>query len=360
MFVRHPYLLLELPSTFRPVSVTAGVVYAFREGDVEVEVRIETCPALATARRRVEAAAAGLAGVVRREEGHTFEVAFSRASATSIEHARIATTLVAMPAAEVGVEAYVHPVVAIRLRAASDPDGELLRLVGRAVVAPHAASYGRNARVQETSLRNLYPWVVTPAYITQRDALFTRGGLLPEGAFGLPRIGEDLYLALAQSRADGLRVLFPSDIARDSLDWSRCLEHARQNLVAKVGTAELPVAVHPVPAAATLEPSVAPWRGYPLRGPAAGMVLVVGESWLAASCLATSELWRGAAERLGTDRLMALVPNRDRLFVFADQGEVKNAQLAHAIRLVERDAPQQLSPTMFRLEPDAFTARRSA
>ena len=357
MFVRHPYLLLELPSTFRPVSVTDGVLYAFRDADIELSVRIETCADVAQARSRVESAVAHVPTAQRIEEGHTFEASFSRATATGIEHRRIGTTLVAMPSAEIGVDALVHPVVSITLRAAADHDGELSRLVARAVVAPHAANYGTNTRVQETTLLHLYPWVVTSGYIAQRDALFSRAGLLPEGRLGLSAVGEDLYLVLAQDRGDGMRVLFPSDVARDSLDWTRCLEHAKRNLLAKVGTHELPLAVHDVPAPTALGPSVAPWRGFPLRDPAVYRILVIGESWLAASCIATPELWTGAAAQLGTDRLMALAPHRDRLFVFPDRGDVANAQMAHAIRLVERDATQTLSPTMFRL--DATTVRQA-
>ena len=365
MFVRHPYLLLELPSTFRPVSVTDGVLYAFRDGDIELSVRIDICADVQTARSRVEAAVGHSEGVTRKEEGHTFEASFTRNGSVSIEHRRVGTTLVSMPSAEIGSRAFVHPVVAISLRASSDPDGELARIVARAVIAPHVDEFapvpGTNARVQETTLRHLYPWVVAPSYIAQRDALFSRSGLTPEHSFGLAPVGDGLFLALAQDLGDGIRVLFPSDVARDSLDWTRCMTHAKQNLLAKVGTHELQLAVHDVPTPSSLAPSLAPWRGEPLREPAAGRVLVVGESCFAASCIALPELWTGAAERLGTDRLMALAPHRDRLFVFADRGEIANAQLAHAIRLVERDATQTLSPTMFRLDaPAAATADRSA
>ncbi len=370
MFVRHPYLLLELPSTFRPVSVTDGVLYAFRDGDIELSVRIEICADVQTARARVDASVGHFENVKRVEEGHTFAASFTRKGSAVIEHRRIGTTLVAMPSAEIGSDAFVHPVIAISVRASSDPDGALARLVARAVIAPHVDEFapvpGTNARVQVTTLRHLYPWVVAPAYIAQRDALFSRAGLTPEGQFGLPPVGDGLFLALAQDHGDGIRVLFPSDVARDSLDWSRCLEHAKQNLLAKVGTHELPLAVHDVPTPSSLAPSFAPWRGQPLDEPGdlrreQRRVLVVGESTFAASCIALPELWTGAAERLGTDHLMALVPHRDRLFVFADRGEVANAQLAHAIRLVERDATQVLSPTMFRLEPRiAATADRFA
>ena len=365
MFVRHPYLLLELPSSFRPVSVTDGMLYAFREGDIELSVRIETCADVQAARARVEGTVGHFENVTRVEEGHTFDASFTRQGSAVIEHRRIGTTLVPMPSATLGSDAFVHPVVSISLRASSDPDGELARIVARAVIAPHVDEFapvpGTNTRVQETTLRHLYPWVVAPAYIAQRDALFSRAGLTPEGSFGLAPVADGLFLALAQDHGDGVRVLFPSDVARDSLDWSRCLDHAKRNLLAKVGTHELPLAVHDVPTPSSLAPSFAPWRGQALAEPAAGRVLVVGESTFAASCIALPELWTGAAERLGTERLMALVPHRDRLFVFADRGEVANAQLAHAIRLVERDATQALSPTMFRLEPRAAaTDDRSA
>jgi hypothetical protein len=203
-------------------------------------------------------------------------------------------------------------------------------------------------RVHLSPARQVLPYVVTTHYIAQRDALFARDGLTPEGAFGLPRVGGDLYLALARDLGDGLRILFPSDVARDDLDWSECIDEAQENLRAKVGTRELPLAVHEVSRALTAE--VAPWRPGTRRVDPTEKILVIGPSWLAASCLAHPALPTGAASRLGASRLMALLPHRDRLFVFADRGIAANSAMAAAIRAIEEDAPARLPSVLYRLE----------
>jgi hypothetical protein len=210
------------------------------------------------------------------------------------------------------------------------------------------------APLSTSPVRQHLPYLVTAHYIAQRDALFARDGLTPEGAFGLPRVGADLYLALARDLGDGLRILFPSDIARDDLDWSRCIDEAQENLRAKVGTRELPLALHEVPRALTAD--IAPWRPGTRRVDPTETILVIGPSWLAASCLAHPALPAGAASRLGASRLMAILPHRDRLFVFADRGLTSNTAMAAAIRAIESDAPGQLPSVLYRLEAYGPTA----
>lgn len=212
-----------------------------------------------------------------------------------------------------------------------------------------AIDHSWGTRMQQTVLRQLYPYVVTDAYIAQRDALFSRSGLTAEGTIGLPPVGAGLWLALAQDKGDGLRILFPSDVARDDLDWGRCLAHAQDNLLAKVGTRELPIAVHDLPE--VLTPGAASWRDRMPEGVTAERILVIGESWLAASCLSAPKLPAGAAARLETKRVMAVLPHRDRLFVFADRGETANLRLAEAIWAIESDCAQPFARTLFRLEP---------
>jgi hypothetical protein len=204
------------------------------------------------------------------------------------------------------------------------------------------------------SARQHFPYVVTTHYIAQRDALFVRDGLTPEGAFGLPRVGGDLYLALARDLGDGLSILFPSDIAREDLDWSRCIDEAQDNLRAKVGTRELPLAVYEVPRALTAD--VAPWRTGTQRVEATERILVIGPSWLAASCLAHPALPAGAASRLGASRLMAILPHRDRLFVFPDRGQAANEAMAAAIRAIESDTAARLPSVLYRLDAYGATA----
>jgi len=210
------------------------------------------------------------------------------------------------------------------------------------------------ARGQASSVRQLVPYVVTLDYVAQRDALFMRDGLTPEGTFGLPRIGSELYLALARDLGDGLRILFPSDVARDDLDWSQCIAQANANLLAKVGTREIPLAVHDVPRPLTAD--VAPWRPGAQHAPTSEKLLVIGPSWLAASCLAHPGLPTGAAARLGSSRLMAVLPHRDRLFVFADRGPATNAAMAAALRAIESDASLPLPRVLYRLESFGPTA----
>ena len=210
--------------------------------------------------------------------------------------------------------------------------------------------HGALSRAYATPMQQVFPYVVTEQYIAQRNALFSRGGLTPEGSFGLPRIGADLYLALARDLGDGLRILFPSDVAREDLDWKQCLDQAQANLLEKVGTRELPLSVHDLPRRRSV--GAAPWRetAGAEKGPSES-VLVIGESWLAASCLAAPALPAGAATRLDTKHVMAVLPHRDRLFVFGDRGETANRDIAEAIWAIEADAPQPLPRTLFRLEP---------
>jgi hypothetical protein len=242
--------------------------------------------------------------------------------------------------------------VTLRAPLAQMSETPLASLVEAAVVVPSLdldRSIATNARMQQTALRQLYPYVVTAEFIAQRDALFSRDGLTAEGTFALPRVGADLYLALAQDKGDGLRILFPSDVARDDLDWSRCIEQANANLLAKVGTRELPLGMYELPE--TLSPAAAPWRLAEGGAGNAERILIIGESWLAASCLAHPALPAGAAARLGSSHVMAVLPHRDRLFVFADRGPSHNQRLAEAIWAASADAPQPLPRTLYRLEP---------
>ena len=118
-----------------------------------------------------------------------------------------------------------------------------------------------------------------------------------------------------------------------------------------MGTQELPVSLHSVPKPPVLTKTFASWRpGMHIRmeDVPSESIFVVGESWLAASCVAMPELVAGAAAQLGTDQLVAFAPHRDRLFVFPDRGPDANGELARALAAVEDDGGKPLA-AMFRL-----------
>jgi hypothetical protein len=377
MLVRHSYLQLEIPDTFVEEPAEGGVLFHFVDPDsdyCELTVTIAAraaSPAFSPRQVLVDVMKIYVDNALRSggqiqgepvwtDDGRVVSVSYSvfTAATSMLAHCRIATTHAALPPPpELSSTALIHPIVRLAVFASAEESEArgLAALIANAHIAPHTGAYAAalNGTEPRDGIAQMYPYVITGAYVQQRDGALASRGRAPEGAAGLTRLAPDLYLAIAQDQGEGLRVLFPSDVARDGLDWGECVAQARRNLLPKVGTAELPIALHDVPTPPLLVSTLAPWRDMHLRmeDVPVQQVLVVGESWLAAGCLVSPELRSGAQQQLGSDRIMALAPHRDRLFVFADRGDAANAQLVEAIVSIERDAPKPLSPTLFRLGP---------
>ena len=378
MLVRHAYLQLEVPDTFEQTEAEGALLFHFVDESVdyaELAVSIvvrAASPSFSPRQSITDVMKVYVDGALERggqlqgapvwnDDGRIVSVSYSvlTPSTSQMAYCRLATTHAGVPApAELPTPGLIHPIV--RLAVFASPDEMeargLAAIVAGAEIAPHTGAYAaaQSATSPREGVSQMYPYVITSTYVQQRDHALASRGRPAEGAARMARLGPDLYLAIAQDQGEGVRVLFPSDVAADGLDWDACVTQAQRNLLPKVGTDELPVTLLEVPTPPMLVSSFAPWRGTThlrMDGVPVQQVLVVGESWLAAGCLVSPELRTGAQQQLGTDRIMALAPHRDRLFVFADRGDVANAQLAEAIAAIERGAPKPLSATLFRLGP---------
>lgn len=209
-------------------------------------------------------------------------------------------------------------------RTPDDRDLEPLRLAAEAIlpgldVAPHRASLERAQRAgNRVDLDRLYPYIVPTAYLESR----------PRGAAKPRALGHGLYLAFGEDHDGIMRVLHEDDLAEHgTLD--ALLDRATQNLQRALRAQDILVSGHGPPDA----------------------LLVFGRDWRAASCLLLPDLHDFASRTLSTSRLVATVPHRDVLVVFADEGPAHRLRMLEEIERVEADGPKRLTPHLFTVTP---------
>lgn len=248
----------------------------------------------------------------------------------------------------------VHAAVRVSAHGPADSD-----LAGLASLVDAAAMMPTIARMQpfaDATSTALFPYLLSPEAGAQRDRALAAVGRPPEGFGHLPRLANGLHLTIAEETPENVRPLFPVDIADKGLSLGDGLAAAGANVAAKLGTDELPVRV--VRTTPFAIPAI--WREgmHPVvHGTDTVSLVVVGPSWMAGSAAATSALYTYATQALGARELMVLIPHRDMLFVFADQGEAGNRLLADGIARAESDGRKPLSPVPVRLLPHGVEAR---
>ncbi len=245
----------------------------------------------------------------------------------------------------------VHPYVQItHYGAAMLPSKELLDALGGAVVVPvlfEGPSGGSDA---------LIPYLIGDEHLARRDAALRAQGAAPEGARGLLPLARGAFLTVAVDRPEGAQPLFGADLAAlGGLDLAHALARAKPALEARLGRAELPLRLH-----ATTPFAIPPvWREglhAIVQGTATAQILVVGPSWMAAAAATTGALFRRASELLGTRALRALIPHRDRAFVFAAAPDPRaDEALVRGILRAEADGERRLSDALFVLDPDGLS-----
>src|SRR5262249_15587292 len=81
-------------------------------------------------------------------------------------------------------------------------------------------------------------------------------------------------------------------------------------------------------------------------------MVIWADHWLAATCLLLPGLHKMALAALGTATVVATIPHRDVLILFADNGPADRAATAMLIREKEKDGRKPITNRLLRLFPD--------
>jgi hypothetical protein len=245
----------------------------------------------------------------------------------------------------------VHPYVQItHYGVAPLPTREMLDALGGASVLPMLTETAAQ-RGPET----LVPYFVGEQHLARRDAALREAGRVAEGGRGLLPLARGAYLTVAIDAAEGAQPLFGADLAARGLDVPSALARAESTFARRLGGPDLPVRV-----VSTTPFAIPPiWREGMhaiVQGTDTQRLVVVGPGWLSASAAASGALFRHASEALGTRQLRALVPHRDRAFVFAAAADPRdNEALARGILRAEADGERRISDEIFVLEPGGLS-----
>jgi hypothetical protein len=196
-----------------------------------------------------------------------------------------------------------------------------------------------------------YPYVVHDDGVAQRDAALVHAGQRPEGSAGMVHLGGPLHLTVAEDHPDTVRPLFPSDVIAQGGTLPAWLQDAGERVGRELASGDIPVHVYDV-SPGLLTPLWQEGVHVVVGGLPTVKLMVVGPTWKAASSIGSRALYQRAVQELGTSDLRALVPHRDRLFVFAAMPEPLAETFVQAIvRAEEPYARKPLSNAVFRLEP---------
>lgn len=84
-------------------------------------------------------------------------------------------------------------------------------------------------------------------------------------------------------------------------------------------------------------------------------LVIWSDHWLAATCLLLTRLHKMASKALGTEQVVATIPHRDVLVLFADQGQKARVATTKMVHDNEREGRMPITARLLRLLPTSAT-----